>query len=149
MISTIRQREIHMEYSIELFNDDTLRKYGKFLLANISMAESIPFRSVLIGGLPPKKNECHFNARTYTIENTGYGYKDGWLCMDGGGKSPLMIFAAHTIVQSNNGSKFDVTPYTALDPPLFLPSFLDEESFERVCNFLYQSEGKTTFMISK
>lgn len=138
-----------MGRTIKVFNNEVLMAYGKFLLANISMAESIPFKSVMIGGVPAKKRECHFNARTFTIENSGYTYQDGWLCIDGGGDSPLMTFAAHTIVHSDDGLKFDVTPYEALDPPLFLPSFLDEESFERACNFLYQTKGSSTFTISK
>ena len=138
-----------MAYSIELFNDETLRTYGRFLLANISMAESIPFKPVLIEGLPAKERLCHHNARRFTIENSGYVYQDGWLCIDGGGTSPLMTFGAHTIVHSDDGLKFDVTPYEALDPPLFLPSFLDEESFERACDYLYQTEGRSTFTVPK
>lgn len=138
-----------MEISIKHFDPSVLAKYGNFLLRNIAMARHIPYKAVQLNGLPAQPKACHYNARQYTIENTGYFFQDGWLCLEGGVDSPIVSFLAHSIVHSPTGEKLDVTPVTSLDPRPFLQAFLDEDSFVRLVTYLDKTQGRSVFSVAK
>lgn len=63
------------------------------------------------------ESECHQNAGTWVRDNIGYKVVHGWMIFDhekaSGGLVSLVQFNPHSIVEADDGERFDPTPSRA------------------------------------
>jgi hypothetical protein len=63
------------------------------------------------------KGDCHQNAGLWARDNAGCEVIHGWLVFDyektSGGLIPMVQFNPHSIIQAENGERYDVTPSRA------------------------------------
>ncbi len=89
-------------------------------------AATIPFRQVVFKDrTSPVSNFCHENVRRYVAENPECSRVCGWLLSCG------FIFDKHSIVESGDGSRFDITPLRFETPFLEHPGA--EGDFDTEC----------------
>ena len=104
-----------MEYDV----DNKLLQYIGGLSHRWSEAAIIPRTAVSIGDWHPSIKKCHDNVTYWVTQNPKHKCVRGWMLMDlrmAGllGQAPRIELLAHSIIQDENGTCFDITPVTAI-----------------------------------
>jgi hypothetical protein len=80
--------------------------------------------------------DCHGNAGTWARDNPGCKVVHGWMVFDyertSRGLVPLVNFNPHSIIETDGGERYDVTPSRASQRYPFLDHEGDAESFVRI-----------------
>jgi hypothetical protein len=103
-------------------------QYRRVICGALQIAKSVPFRRVgFRDGSSPQPHECHENVNRFVSENPGCKTIRGWISID------RRMREAHSIVESPNGDRFDITPFdyeSGRDATSFAEHIGDEEAFQ-------------------
>jgi hypothetical protein len=88
--------------------------FAKLVIARRASAMNVPFKKVELLGAPgeaprgPRFNSCHDNVRDWLFQNPNHKAVPGYLLDDL--SSGRCVVHAHSVVQREDGSLFDITP---------------------------------------
>src|SRR5690349_21859416 len=101
----------------EYHADEELVAYARRLMGRTCEGQEIPRRKVRLGAWEPVPNECHGNVSRWCRDVQNHKEIRGWLVMDFSGpiwqffgQRQRMEFIAHSVVEDEHGSRFDITP---------------------------------------
>ncbi len=139
-----------MKFEITEINAQVIESYKNFLKPRLSKATHLTFKKVLVKGLEPQANNCHDNAQKYEDENSDYECIRGWLVVDGGDLSSEVLLLAHSVVKDKRNMKiYEITPIQSLDPRPFLESYLTEDEFVLLHDYMAKKMHNITLAIVK
>jgi len=98
-----------------------LKSYAASLYARRNEGIVAPRKRIIVGEWAPAANLCHANATELAEKDKNYSAIRGWLYFAIGECSPFVRFAAHSVVQMNDGQLIDITP---TDPIVSLYPFI-------------------------
>lgn len=82
------------------------------------------------------EGDCHQNAGRWSLANPQCKVVHGWLVFDfegsSGGLVPMVRFNAHSVIEDENGVRYDVTPSRASKRYPFLEHEGTREEFVRI-----------------
>jgi hypothetical protein len=105
-----------------------IERYGALLAQQVNEAVVVPYRQVNIGDWVPEQNKCHHNVAAWVESNPNHWQVRGWLVI-AAPNSNFIRFVAHTVVEDENGNRFDITPLNATGPRSFLEAGIDENDY--------------------
>lgn len=139
-----------MKFEITEINGQVIESYKNFLKQRLSKATHLPFKKVLVSGQEPQANNCHDNAQKYEDENSDFECIRGWLVVDGGDSSSEVLLLAHSVVKNKSDTKiYEITPIQSLDQRPFLESYLTEEEFVLLHDYMAKKMHNITLVIVK
>lgn len=99
--------------------------YAADLWARRTEGVKVPYRRVQIGSSVPQPNQCHGNAQIWVANNPKHRHVRGWLFFD-----LMRRFAAHSVVEDEDGQLIDITPTLAIDVYPFIRHVGDDQIFD-------------------
>lgn len=139
-----------MKFTLNAINAQVIESYKEFLRQRLDKAVMLPFKKVMVNGQAPKANNCHENSQIYESENSNYDCIRGWLVVDGGNLNSEVILLAHSVVRDTvNMDTYEITPIYSLEPRPFLESYLTEEEYFTLYQYLAQKTYDVKLIINK
>ena len=114
-----------------------LDRYAAHLYSRIDEAVVLSCADVGIGNWVPEHNECHINVTTFCEHQPDYSLVRGWLFFDLGGTSDKVKFLADSVVRSQDGTLYDITPSRASQQYPFVSADESEKEYRE----LVEKEG--------
>lgn len=150
MLAKIFDKGGVMKFELTAINGHEIESYKKFLKQRLNNATHLPFVKVLVSGIEPQANNCHDNAQRYENENSNFECVRGWLVLDGGDSSSEVILLPHSVVKDKREMKFyEITPIDSLEPRPFLESYLTEEDFYSLHEYMMKKMHDVRLIIVK
>lgn len=112
---------------------DELLTLAKRLYARRQTGIVVPYKMV---DANHQEFACHYNADAWARDNPGCKVVHGWIVFDhertSFGLVPLVNFNPHSIIETDDGERYDVTPSRASQRYPFLDHEGDAEQFMRI-----------------
>lgn len=141
---------VAMKFEVTEINGQVIESYKEFIKQRLNKATHLPFKKVLVSGLEPQAKNCHHNAQKYEDENSDFEFVRGWLVLDGGDSSSEVFLLAHSVVKDKRDTKiYEITPIQSLDPRPFLESYLTEDEFVLLHDYMAKKMHNITLVIVK
>ncbi|MEK7992880.1 MAG: hypothetical protein AAB403_03650 [Planctomycetota bacterium] len=120
--------------------DSYLKDLTLSLYERRHLATHVPVRDCSSAQFQPAPKECHVNVDKWCLLNPAHKPVRGWLVIDMTALGHFR-FVAHSVVQAEDGHRFDVTPQQSF----VKHPFLEDEEMEEV--YLLRNSGRNLIFI--